>query len=135
MSVKQADHCPFCTIPPNRILESREHALLLLDAFPVSPGHSLVVSRRHIAQIFDLTATEIGDILELIRIARERIDSTLQPTGYNIGVNVGRDAGQTVMHVHIHVIPRYRGDSDDPTGGVRGVISGKAFYSERNRPD
>ncbi len=132
MSVQQADHCPFCTVPPNRILESREHALLLHDAYPVSPGHSLVISRRHVAEIFDLTATEIGDFVELIRIARERIDSTLQPTGYNIGVNVGRDAGQTVMHVHIHIIPRYPGDSVDPTGGVRGVIPGMARYSERS---
>ena len=133
MSVKQADHCPFCTVPPDRILELREHALLLLDAYPVSPGHSLVISRRHIAEIFDLTATEIGDILELVELLG-RIDRTLQPTGYNIGVNIGTDAGQTVMHVHIHVIPRYRGDSDDPTGGVRGVIPGKAKYAESNGP-
>jgi diadenosine tetraphosphate (Ap4A) HIT family hydrolase len=130
MSVREANSCPFCAVPPHRVLESREHAFLLLDAYPVSPGHSLVISRRHIAEIFDLTATEIGDILGLIRSARERIDRTLQPTGYNIGVNVGRDAGQTVMHVHIHVIPRYRGDSDDPMGGVRGVIPGKARYAE-----
>lgn len=121
-------------MPSHRVVESRQHAFVLLDAYPVSPGHSLVISRRHIAAIFDLTATEIGDILELIRSARERIDCTLQPTGYNIGANVGRDAGQTVMHVHIHVIPRYRGDSDDPTGGVRGVIPGKARYTESNGP-
>ena len=80
---------------------------------------------------FDLTAPEIGDFVELIRSARERIDRTLRPTGYNIGVNVGTDAGQTVMHVHIHVIPRYPGDSVDPTGGVRGVIPGMARYGQK----
>lgn len=131
MSVQQADHCLFCTVPPNRIVESREHAFSLLDAYPVSPGHSLVISRRHVAEIFDLTAPEIGDFVELIRSARARIDRTLRPTGYNIGVNVGTDAGQTVMHVHIHVIPRYPGDSVDPTGGVRGVIPGMARYGQK----
>jgi diadenosine tetraphosphate (Ap4A) HIT family hydrolase len=114
----------------DRIVESNEHAFVVFDAYPVSPGHSLVISRRHVTDIFDLTASEIGDILQLVRSARERIDRTLQPAGYNIGVNIGKDAGQTVMHVHVHVIPRYPGDSDDPTGGVRGVIPGKARYEQ-----
>jgi diadenosine tetraphosphate (Ap4A) HIT family hydrolase len=117
-------------MPPGRVLDTREHAFTVLDAYPVSPGHSLVISRRHVADIFDLTASEIGDMLLLVRSARERIDRTLHPAGYNLGVNLGKDAGQTVMHAHVHVIPRYRGDTDDPTGGVRGVIPGKARYEQ-----
>jgi diadenosine tetraphosphate (Ap4A) HIT family hydrolase len=129
MSESIPDHCDFCTISPDRILDTTQHAFVVLDAYPVSPGHTLVVSRRHVTDIFDLTGSEIGDILQLIRSARERIDRTLQPSGYNIGVNVGKAAGQTVMHVHVHVILRYPGDTVDPTGGVRGVIPGKSRYS------
>ncbi len=115
-------------MPAERILEANEYAFVVLDAFPVSQGHNLVISRRHVPDIFDLTTAELGDMLQLIRSVRERIDHALRPTGYNVGVNVGRDAGQTVMHVHVHVIPRYQGDSVDPTGGVRGVIPGRARY-------
>ncbi len=114
------EHCPFCTMPSDRIVDANEHAFVVLDAHPVSPGHSLIVSRRHVADVFELTELEIGAMLRLIQSTRERIDRTRQADGYNVGVNVGRDAGQTVMHVHIHVIPRYRGDAEDPTGGVRG---------------
>ncbi len=124
------DRCPFCTMPSDRIVDSSEHAFVVLDAYPVSPGHSLVVSRRHVADAFGLTEREIGDILRLILSTRERIDRTFHPDGYNVGVNVGRDAGQTVMHVHIHVIPRYRGDTEDPSGGVRAVIPGRARYPQ-----
>jgi diadenosine tetraphosphate (Ap4A) HIT family hydrolase len=115
-------------MPADRMLEANGCAFVVLDEYPVSAGHSLVIARRHVADIFGLTATEIGDMLQLVRNTRERLDRSLQPAGYNLGVNVGRDAGQTVMHVHIHVIPRYHGDSEDPTGGVRGVIPGKARY-------
>jgi diadenosine tetraphosphate (Ap4A) HIT family hydrolase len=96
-------------MPEERIVEAREHAFAILDAHPVSPGHMLAIARRHVADVFDLTANEIADILHLIGSARVRIDRTLRPTGYNIGVNIGRDAGQTVMHVPVHVIPRYPG--------------------------
>jgi diadenosine tetraphosphate (Ap4A) HIT family hydrolase len=115
-------------MPADRIVEVREHAFAVLDPYPVSPGHTLVISRRHVSDVFDLMADEIADILHLVRSARDRIDRTFRPSGYNIGINVGRDAGQTVMHLHVHVIPRYRGDCDDPTGGVRGVIPAKARY-------
>ncbi len=117
------------------MLEANENAFVVLDAYPVSPGHSLVISRRHVADIFNLEVSEIGDILTLVQSARERIDRTLRPAGYNVGVNIGRDAGQTVMHVHVHIIPRYPGDSEDPLGGVRGVIPGKARYAQSNRPN
>jgi diadenosine tetraphosphate (Ap4A) HIT family hydrolase len=114
----------------DRVVEANGSAFVALDAYPVSPGHSLVISRQHVADIFDLSAAEIADILELIQSTRRRIDRAMQPTGYNIGVNVGKDAGQTVFHVHVHVIPRFPGDSHDPTGGVRGVIPGRARYAE-----
>jgi len=135
MNALERDPCPFCAMAADRMLEANGSAFVVLDAYPVSPGHSLVISRRHVTDIFDLTASEIGDILQLVRSVRERVDRALQPAGYNIGVNVGWDAGQTVMHVHVHVIPRYPGDSEDPTGGVRGVIPGKARYAKSNRPN
>jgi diadenosine tetraphosphate (Ap4A) HIT family hydrolase len=128
MSASNPERCPFCTMPADRLIESNRHAFAVLDGFPVSPGHTLVVSRRHVADVFDLGESEIADMVGLIRSARLRLDRERSPTGYNVGVNVGADAGQTVMHVHIHVIPRYSGDTSDPTGGVRHVIPGKARY-------
>lgn len=119
-------------MPLERIVLAGEDAFVVLDAWPVSPGHSLVVSRRHVADVFELTATEIGEMLRLIRSTRERIDRTHQPAGYNVGVNVGIHAGQTVMHVHIHVIPRYPGDTTDPAGGIRCVIPHKMRYPQEN---
>src|ERR1700722_11667200 len=116
MSAPGPEPCPFCAMSGDRVLEENENAFVVLDAHPVSPGHSLIICRRHVADVFDLTAAEIGDVLQLVRSTRARIHRTLQPAGYNVGVNGGKDAGQTVMHVHIHVIPRYRGDVDDPTG-------------------
>jgi diadenosine tetraphosphate (Ap4A) HIT family hydrolase len=115
-------------MPTSRIIESTVDAFAILDAYPASPGHTLIIPRRHVASAFDLTVDEITSLLHLIQAARERIDRTLKPTGYNVGVNVGRDAGQTVMHVHIHVIPRYPGDVADPAGGVRRVIPGKGRW-------
>jgi diadenosine tetraphosphate (Ap4A) HIT family hydrolase len=128
MHASKLELCPFCAIEADRIVEAGEHAFVVLDAFPVSPGHSLVISRRHVADIFDLTVTEISEIIQLLGSTRRRIDQMLQPTGYNVGVNVGRDSGQTVMHVHVHVIPRYPGDVAEPAVGVRAVIPGKRLY-------
>ncbi len=128
MSASNPERCPFCTIPVDRLIESNRHAFAVLDGFPVSPGHTLVVARRHVANVFDLCESEIADIVRLIRSAKLRLDQEWSPTGYNVGANVGADAGQTVMHAHIHLIPRYSGDTGDPTGGVRHVIPGKARY-------
>ena len=118
-------------MPADRISDARAHAFAVLDAFPVSPGHTLVIPRRHVADIFELTASELKDIVRLIKSVRDQIKRSRHPAGFNIGVNVGRAAGQTVMHAHVHVIPRYLGDVDDPTGGVRGVIPHKARYSHQ----
>ena len=98
------------------------------DAFPVSPGHSLVVPRRHIASVADATADEFAAIWSLLSAVRAGIDREMRPDGYNLGINDGRVAGQTVMHLHVHLIPRYAGDSPDPRGGLRWVLPGKAKY-------
>jgi len=96
------------------------------DAFPVSPGHTLIIAHRHVPDFFDLTAGELAALHELLRAARLRLNTILRPEGFNVGVNVGPVAGQTVPHAHIHLIPRFAGDVADPTGGVRNVIPEKA---------
>lgn len=95
---------------------------------PVSPGHTLVIPRRHVASLSDLTAEEAGAIWSLLAGARSVLDSEFRPDGYNVGVNDGRAAGQTVMHLHVHLIPRYEGDRADPRGGVRWIFPDKADY-------
>ncbi len=120
--------CPFCNPDPTRIISTTSTTVTLWDAFPVAPGHALVVTRRHIPGFFDATDLERSDLLAAIAEVRGVIDAAYQPDGYNIGVNVGEAAGQTVMHLHVHVIPRHLGDVPNPRGGVRGVIPGKADY-------
>jgi diadenosine tetraphosphate (Ap4A) HIT family hydrolase len=119
--------CPFCS-PAKAPLSQNEFALVLADGFPVSEGHSLVVPRRHVASLFELEDAERAAVWSLVAEIRARLSTELHPDGFNIGVNDGVAAGQTVMHAHVHVIPRYAGDSDDPRGGVRGVIPSKADY-------
>jgi diadenosine tetraphosphate (Ap4A) HIT family hydrolase len=121
--------CPFCQLPLSRILDSNNHAVAVADAFPVSPGHTLVIPRRHIACFFELTLDEMTAIYDLLGRLKARLDGSLKPAGYNIGVNVGAAAGQTVMHLHVHLIPRFVGDVSEPRGGVRNVIPGKGPYS------
>lgn len=120
--------CPFCALPAVRVVEENEHALFILDGFPVSPGHSLIIPKRHIGSFFDATPPERAALLALLDKAKELVEETHKPDGYNIGINDGAAAGQTVPHLHIHLIPRYRGDQDDPRGGVRWVIPDKADY-------
>ncbi|MDY0062848.1 MAG: HIT family protein [Myxococcota bacterium] len=111
-----------------RALLANEAALALRDGFPVNSGHTLIVLRRHVASWFDATRDEQLAILELLDLVKEELDRTLAPAGYNVGVNVGAAAGQTVPHLHVHVIPRFPGDVDDPTGGVRLVIPERGNY-------
>src|SRR5437868_5186983 len=125
MSNSHAIDCPFCSMPAERIRETSEHGFVVDDAFPVADGHTIIISRRHVSDFFELTEAEVLSLIALLRTARERLTQLFAPTGYNIGVNVGEAAGQTVFHVHIHLIPRYRGDVPDPTGGVRNVMPGK----------
>ena len=120
--------CPFCTLPASRIEADNEHAVLIRDAFPVSPGHSLVIPKRHVGSYFEATETERTAMHALLVEAKRAVDAELAPHGYNIGINDGASAGQTVPHLHMHLIPRYAGDVADPRGGVRWVVPDKADY-------
>jgi superfamily II DNA or RNA helicase/diadenosine tetraphosphate (Ap4A) HIT family hydrolase len=121
---------PFLAIPASEWLAANHSAFVIADRFPVSPGHVLVVSRRLIATWWEATSQERADILALVDEVKRRLDAELRPDGYNVGFNAGAAAGQTVGHLHLHVIPRYRGDVTDPRGGVRHVIPGKGNYRQ-----
>ena len=120
--------CPFCTLSESRVLFRNDAAVVVRDAFPVTQGHTLVIPLRHIASFFDATAHERNALLALLDQARLQLRSQFGPAGYNIGINDGAAAGQTVGHLHIHLIPRYLGDRPDPRGGVRWIIPEKADY-------
>ncbi|QSZ67035.1 HIT family protein [Methanofollis aquaemaris] len=120
--------CPFCNPAPGEIVLGNDLAYARADRYPVSPGHILVIPRRHVPTFFEATDAEKMAVLELVSRCRDQIEETYHPDGYNIGVNVGAAAGQTVMHLHVHLIPRYAGDDPDPRGGVRGVIPEKKGY-------
>ncbi len=121
-------NCPFCQLDAACIVFSDDVTLVIRDAFPVSPGHTLIIPRRHVGSFFELTAPERARMFELLTQAKAELDGTLQPDGFNIGINDGAAAGQTVAHLHLHLIPRYRGDTPDPRGGVRWVLPAKAKY-------
>ena len=120
--------CPFCSLPAERCVRQSEHSVVIHDGFPVSPGHTLIIPRRHVASFFDITDAERADLMSLLTAARDDLERQLHPAGFNIGINDGAAAGQTVPHLHIHLIPRYDGDRDDPRGGVRWVLPDKAAY-------
>ena len=120
--------CPFCTLPPERIIDENEHAVWIYDGFPLSPGHSLIIPKRHVGSFFEITTAEKIAILNLIDLAKNVVSTEHLPNAYNIGVNDGPAAGQTVPHLHVHLIPRYINDVKDPRGGVRWVIPEKAVY-------
>jgi len=111
-----------------RWVNENESAIAIRDQFAVSPGHTLVVPKRVIASLFDLSDEEILDCWRLLNAERNRLEKEFSPDGFNVGVNIGEIAGQTIPHAHIHLIPRYKGDTPTPRGGVRGVIPGKANY-------
>ncbi len=120
--------CPFCVIEDHQVVASNRLALAFRDRFPVGEGHTLIIPRRHTPTWFDATRDEQASIMELVDLVKADLDRRLHPSGYNIGVNVGESAGQTVMHLHVHLIPRFPHDVDDPTGGVRYVIPDRANY-------
>lgn len=122
--------CPFCTPATSLEPGTPEHKLAHIrrDIYPVSPGHLLIIPNRHVTNWFELTSEEQQAVMELVNQAKIRLDNTLQPDGYNIGINCGEAAGQTVMHVHCHLIPRYTGDTPTPRGGIRGVIPDRMSY-------
>lgn len=120
--------CHFCTLPPERIVAANTVGWVVRDAYPVSPGHTLIIPRRHMGSFFELSADERLGLLALLDEARTALQASHAPQGYNIGVNDGLAAGQTVPHLHMHLIPRYTGDRADPRGGVRWVLPDRAQY-------
>lgn len=129
-SYDHRDHdCLFCTIAPSRIVAANELAYLIRDAFPVTEAHSLVIPKRHVVTYFELGQAEINACNVLLKEAKEKIESAdTKVTGFNIGMNNGESAGQTIFHSHIHLIPRRPGDVSNPRGGVRHVITDKGYY-------
>ena len=120
--------CPFCTLPVARVIDENITAIAIRDGFPVALGHTLLIPKRHTGSFFDLSEQERRDILFLLDRAKLVLDKEFSPQGYNIGINDGMAGGQTVPHLHVHLIPRYVGDVPDPRGGVRWVIPDKAKY-------
>jgi len=118
--------CLFCAA--RGVTRQNALAYSARDSFPVSPGHSLIIPFRHCADFFDLSPEEMAACMELLLATREDLEEELRPDGYNVGVNVGRAGGQSVLHVHVHLIPRYAGDHPSPQGGVRQIIPWKADY-------
>jgi diadenosine tetraphosphate (Ap4A) HIT family hydrolase len=120
--------CPFCDRQSLQIILENRNAIAFYDKYPVQRGHLLIVPKRHAATYFDATDEEIMAIHELVKKGKELLDHEYSPDGYNIGVNVGEYGGQTVMHLHVHLIPRYKGDIDDPRGGIRKAIPNLVPY-------
>jgi ATP adenylyltransferase len=121
--------CPFCEMPGDRMVSENELAYAIRDAFPVTPLHTLLIPKRHVQGYFELDSAELEACRQLLhreKAAIEREDGDVQ--GFNVGVNDGEAAGQTVFHCHIHLIPRRKHDVEDPRGGVRNVIPGRAAY-------
>lgn len=134
--MSDAARCPFCiAIRGHRdLLATRRTAVALPDAHPVSPGHCLIIPKRHEPDYFELTVEEQGDISELLWELRELLEAEHHTRAFNVGVNAGAAAGQTVDHAHMHLIPRFEGDVPDPRGGVRWVIPGRALYPLLDSP-
>ncbi|NPA54292.1 MAG: HIT family protein [Aquificae bacterium] len=126
--MKEQQKCPFCNIPKEAVLIQNKFCFAIFDKYPVSKGHILIIPFRHFDNYFDATFEEKLAFIDLIDKAKEFLDKEFKPDGYNIGVNIGKEAGQTIFHVHIHLIPRYAGDMENPAGGVRGVIPEKRIY-------
>lgn len=132
MTSDRADPCPFC--PPDigpKVLERCGTVVAIVDKHPVTKGHMLILPLRHTPDFFSMTPEEKKDADRLIQVLRDRIEASDQTvTGFNIGMNCGTSAGQTIMHAHIHLIPRRDGDVPQPEGGVRGAIPDRQAYTD-----
>lgn len=118
----------FLELAQERVTYQGNHFFMMYDGFPVSPGHILIISKDVKPDFFSLHREEQLELTTLIHKAKQLIEKDHSPTGYNIGMNCGESAGQTVMHFHCHVIPRYDGDMENPKGGIRHCINGKGYY-------
>lgn len=122
------DSCPFCNIQENIQYEA-ENAFAVLDKYPVTKYHTLIIPKRHVESYFELTDVEHMDCIDLINVVKVilcKLDETI--TGFNFGVNAGKDAGQTIFHCHIHLIPRRKNDTENPRGGIRQIIANKGDW-------
>lgn len=122
------DNCPFCNLPSERVIADWPLCRVVRDNFPVSEGHTLIIPKRHFPSFFDCSEAERAALMEALDAAKRDLDRRLRPDGYNIGINDGPSAGQTIQHLHVHLIPRYIGDQADPRGGVRWIFPDKARY-------
>ena len=126
--------CLFCTTKNDDIIEENKFAFATLDSYPVSKQHCLIIPKRHVKEYFELSEEEViscDQLIKKIKIKVENNDKTIK--GFNIGINSGKEAGQSIMHCHIHLIPRREGDVQNPQGGVRGVIPSKQHYIRKNK--
>lgn len=125
----ETTNCPFCHLSPQvEIICESDNCIAFFDGYPVSPGHTLIIPKRHVASYFDLTDDERAAMTKMMLDVKQKLEERFHPDGYNIGVNVGEHAGQSIFHCHMHLIPRYKGDVKNPKGGVRGVIPSKQKY-------
>lgn len=120
--------CPFCHVNQSEIIAVNKNFIAKYDCFPVSEGHVLIIPKRHLYSFFQLTDYEVIDFFRLLRKVKNITDERLDPDGYNIGINQGEAAGQTISHLHIHIIPRHYGDVQSPEGGVRNIIPNLVAY-------
>jgi len=120
--------CPFCSLPADRIVLSNLRGVVIRDAHPISKGHTLIIPRRHIGSLFELSPQERDALFSLVEEAKRRLDKEIKPDAFNIAINDGPAAGQTIPHLHVHLIPRYTNDCPDPRGGVRWIFPDKADY-------
>ena len=127
------DLCIFCNKTNCKIVNSFKYFFIIRDtAYPVTEHHTLIIANRHVSDYFDLKKEEIIELNEILNDQKkelQQLDNKI--TGFNVGVNIGKDAGQSIMHCHVHLIPRRKGDVEDPRGGVRGVIPSKQKYERK----
>jgi len=127
------EQCIFCNKTNYKVIQSTNYFFVIRDtSYPVTKHHTLIIANRHVSDYFNLTSEEIKNLDKILKKQKnELLQLDEKITGFNIGVNIGKDAGQSIMHCHIHLIPRRRGDVEDPRGGVRGVIPSKQKYSRK----
>lgn len=120
--------CPFCSSLESRIFLENDLSIAILDGYPISDGHSLIIPKRHVRSIFEVQENELLSLFNLVTDVKNKLTDQFNPAGFNIGINDNEAAGQTINHLHIHLIPRYRGDQTDPRGGIRWIFPDKAKY-------
>lgn len=121
--------CIFCEYDKEEYIAENDLCFAIFDRFPVNEGHALIIPKRHFSNYFDATKEEVAAMYDLSQEVKKLIDKKYSPDGYNVGVNVNYEGGQTIMHLHMHIIPRYKGDIEDPRGGIRRIKRQLVFYA------